>query len=178
LGSALRDLVIPVEVLAWLNEAVMDSDVTERAARDRSLTKLEEQHRHVESKLERLYDDRLDGRITTELYDKKAGDLRAGAADLRRRIEEMRAAVPFPVREAIDLMDLTSKAADLFAVQPVDEQQRFLRLVLKTGSWKDRQLRVEFDDPFEALRRSNQLSRTNQKENIMPKPQTEIWLPR
>ena len=45
------------------------------------------------------------------------------------------------------------------------------------GAAKDRQLRVEFDDPFEALRRSNQLSRTNQKENTMPKPKTQTWLP-
>ena len=94
-----------------------------------------------------------------------------------RRINDMRSAEPSPVQEAIDLLEVTSRAADLFLAQPMHEKQTFLRLILKSASWKDARLQTEFEEPFESLRRSNQLSTTQHKENGMVKPNTEIWLP-
>lgn len=81
------------------------------------------------------------------------------------------------LHDAINLMDLTSRAADLFKVQPAHEQQRFLRLVLKSGSWQAGELRTEFEEPFESLRRSNQLSRTKHMEVQMKQNTFEEWLP-
>jgi len=176
-ANALRELVIPREVLAWLDEGVAGSDLTEEAARENTIKKLEEQRRNVDSKLERLYEDRLDGRIATDFHDRKARDLRAQAADLLRKIGEIRASAPAPVREAINLMDLTSRAADLFVVQPIGEQQRFLRLVLKSGSWRGGRLQTEFEEPFEALRHSNRLSARKERKDAMSNADSEIWLP-
>ena len=88
----------------------------------------------------------------------------------------MRASAPAPVQDAIDLMDLTSGAADLFLMQPTDEKQRFLRLVLKTATWQEGRLCTEFEDPFEHLKRSNQLSGTKHQENGTATTEIEDWL--
>ncbi len=74
-------------------------------------------------------------------------------------------------------MDLTSRAADLFLIQPPHKKQGFLRLVLKSASWQGGQLQTELEEPFENLRRSNRLSQTNHKENGMKTAETELWLP-
>jgi hypothetical protein len=71
----------------------------------------------------------------------------------------------FGVQEAIDLMDLTSRAAELFAMQPASEKQHFLKLLLKSATWQDGCLCTEFENPFENLRHSNRLSRTKQQGN-------------
>jgi hypothetical protein len=63
-------------------------------------------------------------------------------------------------------------------VQPRHEKQRFLKLVLKSAVWRDGQLRTEFEDPFENLRRSNRLSRTKQQENGAAVAESQDWLPR
>jgi len=65
------------------------------------------------------------------MYDRKALECRNQATTLERRIEEIWASAPAPVQGAIDLLELTSRAADLFLVQPPHEKQAFLRLVLK-----------------------------------------------
>jgi len=91
-------------------------------------------------------------------------------------MNEIRVSKPAPVREFIDLMDLTSRAADLFRVQLPQEKQRFLRLALKSPS--SGRLQTEFDQPFESLRRSNQLSKRKQRREEMPTTDSEIWLPR
>jgi hypothetical protein len=177
-AASLRALVVPPGVLAWLNETVSESDLNERASREREIARLEEQRRRLDSKLDAMYEDRLEGRITPEMYDRKASDLRGQSLALSRRMDEIRAAVPAAVEEAINLMDLTSRAADLFAVQPVQEKQGFLRLILKSATWRHGELQTEFEQPFENLRRSNQLSRTKQKENVTIIAESEIWLPR
>jgi hypothetical protein len=123
------------------------------------------------------YEDRLEGRITPEMYDRKARELREQALELSRRINEVQASAPAPVQDAIDLMDLTSRAADLFLIQPAPEKQRFMRLVMKGATWRDGQLQTQFEEPFENLRRSNQLSLRKHEENGMRNAEIANWLP-
>jgi hypothetical protein len=92
-------------------------------------------------------------------------------------MNDMRANAPAPVQQAIDLMNLTSRAAGLFVVQPTPEKQRFLRLVLKTACWQGGELRMEFEEPFETLKHSNRLSRTKYREDGVAEADFQIWLP-
>ncbi len=176
-ADSLRTLVVPLAVLHWLEGAVAESDVNARSMREREANRLEEQCRRVEMKLERLYEDRLEDRITAEVHDRKARDLRLQRLDFLRHINEIQATAPAPVQQAISLMDLTSKAADLFAVQPPHEKQGFLRLVLKAASWRDGRLHMEFEEPFESMKRSNHASQSKLKEVAMANRDFEDWLP-
>jgi len=112
------------------------------------------------------------------MYDKKVAEYRGHSLELLRQMNEIRANEPAPIEECIDLMDLTSRAADLFRVQPPQEKQRFLRLVLKSASWQSGRLQTEFEQPFESLRCSNQLSKRKQRREEMPVTNSEIWLRR
>jgi len=128
--------------------------------------------------LETLYGDRLEGRISPEMYDGKAQELRAQAADVSRKLNQLRSSAPAPVQAAIDVMDLTSRAADVFSVQPPYEKQEFLRLVLRRASWQHGKLHTEFEMPFENLRVSNQLALTKQDQNTMNKAEIGVWHPK
>jgi site-specific DNA recombinase len=83
--------VIPPGVLTWLQEAVAESALNERGGREREAKRLQEQHRRVQMKLEAIYEDRLEGRITKEMYDRRARDLREQGLELWRRINEIHA---------------------------------------------------------------------------------------
>jgi hypothetical protein len=117
--------------------------LNERAATEKALDKIEEQRRRIASKLKIMYEDKLEDRIAPDFFDRKAAELRKQDAELVRKANEIRVAEPAPVEEALNLMDVTSRAADLFSVQPAHEQQRFLRLVLKNASWKGGELQTE-----------------------------------
>ena len=175
-NALLQDLTIPPEVLQWLQEEVAGSDQTEQAAREREIAQLVRQQRRIDASLDAMYDDRLDGRITAEMYDRKARDLGATREQLVRRMEEIRNAEAAPVNEVIDLMDLTSRAAELFRTRPVAEKQGFLRLVMKSAQWQCGELQIEFESPFENLKLSNQLTHRKYEENRPMKLETEIWL--
>ena len=118
----------------------------------------------------------LEGRISSEMYDRKALEFRNQATALERRIEEIGTGAPAPVQSAIDLMTLTSRAADLFVIQLPHEKQAFLRLVLNSAAWRHGELQTQFEEPFENLRRSNQLSRRKDTEIVEGYTPNEIWL--
>jgi hypothetical protein len=127
-------MVSPV-VLEWLQSELIESDRTEQAARAEALRRQQKDEERLEARLDVLYEDRLDGRIDTATYDKKASDIGERLEQIRRRMHTK--LMPFPaVSEAVVLMALTSRAADLFLEQDGAEHRKLLHLVLQEASWK------------------------------------------
>jgi hypothetical protein len=75
------------------------------------------------------------------------------------------------------MMALTIRTADVFMIQPTNEKQAFLRLVLKSATWRHGELQTQFEEPFENLKRSNQLSRRKDTEIGDGTTRNQIWLP-
>ena len=109
----------------------------------------------LQTRLEVLYDDRLDGRIDAGTYDKKAEEIRGHQQRVRGKIAECQSAESVPAADAVDLISLTSEAAELFERQCASEQRRLLRLVMREAQWQDGKLRTCFREPFEKLQLSN-----------------------
>jgi site-specific DNA recombinase len=176
-ARTLGELVIPRDIAEWLQATYVESDLTERAARERTIKQHEAQCERMEAKIEMLYSDRLDGRISASSYDLKAAEFRAQQHTILRNIEQIRSSAPAPVEAALDLMRLTSRTATLFRQQSGHEQRRLLRTIVKTASWQGGELRMEFEQPFEILRGSNLANRSKEMQKPGADHDSEIWLP-
>ena len=55
------------------------------------------------------------------------------------------------MEEGITLMELSNRAADLFAEQPASEKRRLLEFVLSNSFWANGELTPEFRQPFDLL---------------------------
>jgi len=164
-ANVLQELVVPPAILEWLGEAVLDSDRTEQAARAESIKKLKARYDQIDARIETMYMDRLDGRISQDLFDRQAGSMRGEQDGLLRRIQGIEKATPAPLDQAIDMLRLTSRASELFLQQSATEQRRLLQTVVKKASWKDGSLQTCLLEPFEILRHSNRESYRNDKES-------------
>ena len=91
-----------------------------------------------------------------------------------RRIDEIRAGAPAPAQGAIDMMVLTSRTADLFLIQPPHEKQH-------SSDWftsrRHGELQTQFEEPFENLRRSNQLAEGKIARLVRELPETKVGSP-
>jgi hypothetical protein len=157
-ANLLRDLVIPQPVLDWLGGAVLESDRTEQAAREQTIKRLQARCEQIEARIETMYLDKLDGRITQEFFDKQSTMWRAEQDAVLRKIQDIQKAAPVPVDQAIDIISLASRASELFLEQPAAEQRRLLQVVVEKAAWKDRTLRTTLFEPFEIMRHSNRES--------------------
>jgi site-specific DNA recombinase len=175
-AGILRELVIPQPILAWLGDAVLATDRTEQAARADTIKKLQARRDQIDARIETMYADRLDGRITAEFFDRQRGVWREEQDSLLRKIQDIQKATPAPVDQAIDMLRLTSRASDLFLEQPAAEQRRFLQVVVEKAAWQNGALRTTLFEPFEILRHSNQESYRKEKENSGSGQDLGIWL--
>ena len=79
------------------------------------------------------------------------------------RIQDIEKAARAPIDQAIDMLQLTSRASQLFLQQPAVEQRRLLKTVLQKAAWKDGALQTALFEPFEILRHSNRESNREEK---------------
>jgi site-specific DNA recombinase len=157
-ASVLQELIIPPPILEWLSNAVLASDQTEQAARTQAVKKLQVRRDQIQARIETMYMDKLDGRITQEFFDKQSATLRGEQDGLQRKIQDAQKAMPAPIDQAVDMLRLTSRTSELFLQQPAVEQRRLLRIVFEKAAWKEGALRTTLFEPFEMLRHSNQES--------------------
>ena len=143
---------------------MLHSDRTEQAARAETIKKLQNRHGQIEARIETMYMDKLDGRITQDFFDKQAAMLRREQDSLLRKIQDTQKAAPAPVDQAIDMLRLTSRASELFLEQSAAEQRRLLQTVVEKATWKSGVLQTTLFEPFEILRHSNQQSYRKEKE--------------
>jgi hypothetical protein len=169
--------VIPQAILEWLGSDVLTSDQTEQAARAQAIKKLQARHEQIQARIETMYLDKLDGRITQEFFDKQSATWRSEQDGLQRKIQETLKATPAPIDQALDMLRLTSRASELFLQQTAAEQRRLLQVVVEKAAWQDGALRTTLFEPFEILRHSNQESYRKEKENGGSGRDMGIWLP-
>ena len=154
-AQALGELVIPTPVLEWLQQELVKSDQEEQAVREQALRQQARELKRLQDRLDLLYEDRLDGRISAVEYDQKADATREQQQHLRRKLRSTHETALVPAEQAVDLITLASKAADLFLEQAASGQRKLLHLVVQEAFWKAGELRMSFRDPFEQLRLSN-----------------------
>jgi site-specific DNA recombinase len=176
-ATSLREFVVPQSVLEWLGDAVLESDRTEQAARQRTIKQLQVRHDQIEKRIETMYMDKLDGRISQDLFDRNAAGWRHAQATILGKIRDIQLAAPAPVEQAIDMLRLTSQAAELFLQQSAIEQRRLLLAVIEKAAWQDGTLRTTLFEPFEILRYSNRETYRKENEKAGSRRDLEVWLP-
>jgi site-specific DNA recombinase len=175
-ANILQGLVIPPPVLEWLGDAVLTSDQTEQAARAHTITKLQARYGQIRARIETMYLDKLDGRITQEFFDKQSAMWRREQDALLLKIQDIQKATLAPIDEAVDMLRLTSRASELFVQQTALEQRRLLQVVVEKAAWQDGILRTTLFEPFEILRHSNHESIRKEREIAGSGRDSEIWL--
>ena len=69
--SVLRSLIIPPDVITWLQSEVITNDRHQQTARQATIKRHEDESKRIEARIETMYLDKLDGNITNAFYEQK-----------------------------------------------------------------------------------------------------------
>lgn len=139
------------EVLGWVTRALRDSHKDEKKFHDEAIARLQREHRRIQDRIDAMYLDKLDGRIDTNFFDRKAAEFRAEQCRLMRDIEAHRTANRSYIEEGVRLLELAQRAHRLFESQPPTEKRKLLDFVLSNCTWKAGELKAEYRKPFDVL---------------------------
>jgi DNA invertase Pin-like site-specific DNA recombinase len=136
-GDVLGHLRLDSEVLQWVREALRQSHQDENRSHNEAVARLQSEYDNLERRIEKMYLDRLDGRIDTGFFDRKASEWRNQQNVLAEEIQRHRESKQTYLSEGINLLELAGKAKDLFLKQPAREKRRLLSFLLSNCIWQD-----------------------------------------
>lgn len=134
-----------------MRRALRETATAEQRERDERIAALRSEADRLLQRLDALYIDKIDGRITAEFHDRVSRQWRDERDRTPRDMESLNVAEDDFIDDGIALIDIARNAHQGFARQPLAIKQRALNLVLSDASYANGELTVEFRQPFEYL---------------------------
>lgn len=143
----LKGLQVDSEVKEFLTNALRQSLQDEKKFHEEALSRFSAEHGQLQNRLDQMYVDKLDGKISESFYERKAGEWRAEQDRIAEAIAEHRKADRGYADAGVRLLELASGAHDAFLSQGGEERRKLLQLVVSNSSWKHGRLAVELHTP-------------------------------
>lgn len=149
--EALQTMRFDKEVMDWVIDALKTSHKDEKTYHDGVITTLQQQYGRTQSRLDAMYVDKLDGRISQDVYDRKSDEWRREQHDILRQIQMHENANTSYFEEGVRILELSQNASSLFEQGDQDEDRQILNLVFSNSIWKDGILQPTYREPFNLI---------------------------
>ena len=93
-------------------------------------------HKRLEKRINAMYTDKLDGRISTEFFDKMSEQLREEQSQCLKNIELRQGAERSYMRDSIELLDLAVNAKSMFETQEIRSKRQLFKSLLSNSQLK------------------------------------------
>ncbi len=174
---ALRTLHIDDEVMELVREGLRSSHGDEQRCHQEATQRLYKQHEMLQRRIDIAYEDRLDGRITADMFERKSSEWRSEQARVRRELERHESANQTYIEEGLALLEVANKAAEMYVGRTAEQKRRLLNFVLLNSTWTGEKLEVEWRQPFDLLVESMNLCRANSASGVATGGVRSQWLP-
>ena len=156
LAATVDAIQIPAEVADHLEQALQTSQSQTEQDRRETRDRLDKQHRALVSKLDRGYDDYLEGRISEDFWTRRS----AHWEDERRALETTIARLDRPsaplALTGLKILELAKQAVFLYRTQDPAQQRRLLDTVLSNCTFDRGSLCPTYNKPFDLFVRGNE----------------------
>ncbi|WP_368073073.1 recombinase family protein [Edaphosphingomonas haloaromaticamans] len=139
------------EVFSLIERAIRESHTDKSRERVEAIARLRADADRLQHRLDTLYVDSLDGRISSDMHDRMAATWREERAVCLRRLDALHNAEDAFVDDGIALLNLARKAHSTFNLQSQNGKNIALNLLVLNSTWANGQLTVTFREPFDML---------------------------
>ncbi len=151
LEGAFKSLHVSEPLLAKLKDHLKQSASAEQDFHTAAIAQLQKDYNTVSTKLHNALDMRLEGSITKEEYDAIVPELRAHQEDLNRRLQRHTKADEQFAMTVNRLLELASRAYDLFLSSEMDEKRQLIGFVFSNLQIRGKNLEYSMRKPFDAM---------------------------
>ena len=172
LGQVLKDIYVPegiaTQIVGSLN-ADLDRSEQERKA---NLAALQQRLAAIRTRMDKIYEDKLDGKVSAEFWDRKQTEYR----DQERRVQVQIARISEPVTQehtltAKRIFELATNAYSLYLTRNSTEQGQLLKSVLLNCSTDGVNLWPVYRKPFDLISERAKSEDWSGREDLNLRPQ-------
>ena len=173
LGKPLKKLVFDKEIIDWMIAALKESHKDEKRHHKEAVEGLRKQRDRILPRLEKMYEDKLDGVISKDFYLLKRAQYEEERDRIDYHLSQHSNANLNYLDTGVDLLELAKRAYSLYLQQDPAEQRKLLNLVYSNCIFKNGKIKVEYRKPFNILaltRKEIQQIKDTSKEKIPESP--------
>lgn len=150
-GEYLKQLVFDEEFIEWTVQALKEGHTDEKKEREQAIKRLRIEYDRLEKRIDTAYNDRLDGRISVEDYDRRHRGWLREQDEIQSTIAGFESARRNYLDDGIRLLELAHGAYDLFKKQEPKEQRKLLNFVFLNRTYANGKLTAEYKQPFDMI---------------------------
>lgn len=156
-GKMLKDIKLSDEAYNEVSEALKEAHDNKSYHQHNLKASLDNEYNKYQTRIEKMYEDNLDGRITNDIYDKKYREFREKQERIKRRIGSLEEADDSYYTTVTYLLRLLNKVPQLFERSEIEQRRELLQLILQNPQIKNDSLVYNLKKPFDTIL---QLSKT------------------
>ncbi len=176
-ANALNRLHFDQAVLEWMVKALKHSNEDKQQFHNEAIERLKAEHARLDQRINTMYIDKLDGKISTAFFDAKSQEWRREQEKLLETIRSHQNANYVYIDEGIKLLELAQSAHNLFIRQTPAEKRRLLDYIISNSVWDGKSLAVEFKQPFDIIAKSAKIIKLENTQKTAKNSNFDKWLP-
>ena len=149
--ALMRSIQIPEEAYQEVSLELQKSYQESRKSTFGNIGHLEAEIKKYEKRMDRLYEDSLDEKIPTDLYERKLAEYRNAHKSLQTQKATLELGVDDRYGGVPHLLKLSKNAPELFKKADPEQKRALINIVLQNFELKDKQLRWELKKPFDTM---------------------------
>lgn len=150
-GQLFQRIQIPQEVLDDITESLKSVHKGKSEFREQQFDQLTKERDKYTKRTENMYFDKLDGRITTDEYDKLYKKFRGKIEEIDNRLVNLQKAEDNYYLTANYLLQLANKAYDLFVGSEIEEKRQLLKITLQNLTLEGKKVQFQVQKPFDTI---------------------------
>jgi len=148
LGELVQRVQIDDETIDWVVTALKESHRDEKEYHDEQIGQLQAEVRRLQDRMDAAYEDKLDGRISEEFWQRRTGEWRTRRLELQASIERHQRAAELYLDAGVQVLSLAQRAYPLWLQQPQAERRKLLDILLLNCTFDGETLRATYRKPF------------------------------
>jgi site-specific DNA recombinase len=150
-GQILKDIRIPDGIVSQLSKFLLSGKGCETTIKQNQEQRLQQRLASVRNRLDQAYLDKLDGKITEELWSRKSGEWQAEEQQIQMAICAVGEIKPERMLDAVKILELANKAYFLYVKQPPSEKVKLLSLILSNCAIDAANVYPTYRKPFDVI---------------------------
>ena len=156
-------------MLSWVQDALKESHAGEIAFREKSSAELERRYQTATQRIDKLYDDKIDGRISTDFYDKKLQQYKKEQEETLDSLNRHRNANLKYFEMGVAVLQIAEEARDTYLKprRTVEQKRTLLSFLFSNPKINGKNVEISYQKAFKLIhnRVQQELSEKNTKKS-------------
>ena len=150
-ANIFKQMQIPEDVLNELLKSLRESQEGQVQFMQNLFDEYTKEYNKLQKRIEESYKDKLDGRITQDMYDKFYEESRRDQNIYKQKLDNLQLADEEYYLTASYLLELASKAYELFKSSELDEKRELIQMALQNLYMKGEKVEYDVQKPFNKI---------------------------